>query len=51
MLGSWSEHSTSKEQIKNIIDNNSHEAQMSEKATAPGAAKNCTQAAALIMTR
>jgi hypothetical protein len=41
----------SKEQIKNIIDNNSHEAQTPEKAAAPRAAKNCTQTAALIVTR
>jgi len=34
MLGSGSEHSTPKEQIKNIIDNNSHEAQTSEEAAA-----------------
>jgi hypothetical protein len=34
MLGSWREHSTSKEQIKNIADNNSHQAQRVEGAAA-----------------
>jgi hypothetical protein len=48
MLGSWGEHSTPLEQIKNIIDANSKEAMH---APAPRAAKNCTQAAVLIMTR
>jgi hypothetical protein len=40
-----------KEQIKNIIDNNSHQGANVGKAFAPGAAKNRTQAAALIVTR
>jgi hypothetical protein len=43
MLGSWSEHSTPKEQIKNIIDNNSQEARMSEKALAPVPQKTARQ--------
>jgi hypothetical protein len=51
MLGSWSEHNMQQEQIKNIIDNNSRKAQTSERAPAPPAAKNCTQTAALIVTR
>jgi len=38
----------SKEQIKNIIDNNS---QTSKKGIRASATKNCTQAAALIVTR
>jgi hypothetical protein len=51
MLGSWSEHSTSKEQIKNIINNNSRRRTNVGKGIGASAAKNCTQAAALIMTR
>jgi hypothetical protein len=40
-----------KEQIKNIIGNNSQRSTNVGKGTGPGAAKNCTPAAALIMTR
>jgi len=40
-----------KEQIKNIIDNNSQRGANVGKAFAPGAAKNCTSTAALIVTR
>jgi hypothetical protein len=39
MLGSWSEHSTPQEQIKNIIAGNS---QPRNKRTGTAAAKNCT---------
>jgi hypothetical protein len=51
MLGSWSKHNTSKEQIKNIIDSNSGDAQIVEETAPPTAAKNCTQTAVLIVTR
>jgi hypothetical protein len=39
------------EQIKNIVDNNSQPGANAGKRTGAGAAKNCTQAAALIVTR
>jgi len=51
MLGSWSKDNTSKEQIKNIIDSNSRDAQIVEKTPPPSAAKNCTPTAVLIVTR
>jgi hypothetical protein len=41
----------SKEQIKNIIGNNSHEAQMSEKAPRQMPQKTARKPAALIVTR
>jgi hypothetical protein len=51
MLGSWSKDNTSKEQIKNIIDGNSRDAQIVEETPPPSAAKNCMQTADLIVTR
>jgi len=41
----------SKEQIKNIIDNNSQRSADVGKGIRASAAKNCTPAAALIVTR
>jgi hypothetical protein len=51
MLGSCRKDNTSKEQIKNIIDGNSRNAQIVEETPPPSAAKNCMQTADLIVTR
>jgi hypothetical protein len=51
MLGSWKEHNTLEEQIKNISRSNSWRIPKTEMGPAPLAAKNCTQMAVLIVTK
>jgi hypothetical protein len=51
MLGSWGEHNTPQEQIKNIIENNSQRMQNRAMERLRDAAKNCMQIAVLIVTR